>query len=120
MKPLVYVAGPITSEPFACVRNANEAFTWLRTIGCVPFCPQWSVISEMVTPRSYEAWMAYDFEVIEHCDALLFLPGESPGRDSEIELAHQLGIPVFEFALAKSRRQMPTWVDRHIAAEVAS
>ena len=110
MKPLVYVAGPITSAPFASVRQANDAFTWLRSIGCVPFCPQFSVVSEMVTDRHYEEWMAYDFDVIENCAALLALPGDSPGRDSEVEFANKLGLPVFLFDTTEDRQEMIAWV----------
>ena len=70
-KPLVYVAGPITRDPFGCVRQSVEAFTTLRELGCVPFCPQWSVIAEMVNGMPYEDWMSYDFDVItdDQCDA---------------------------------------------------
>lgn len=113
MKPLVYVAGPITGDPFGCVRQANEAFTWLRTIDCVPFCPQWSVISEMVHHRDYEAWMDYDFDVIRQCHGLLRLAGESPGADSEVALAVSLDLPVFFFDDAGHRRAMPIWAQRH-------
>lgn len=96
-KPLVYVAGPITGDPFGCVRQSVEAFTWLRDLGCVPFCPQWSVIAEMVEHRPYDEWMAYDFDVIARADALLRLPGESPGAEREVVEASVLGIPVFRF-----------------------
>lgn len=93
-KPLVYVAGPITGDPFGCVRQAMGAFQMIRHAGCVPFLPQLSVIGEMVAPQDYEAWMAYDLDVIEHCDALYRLPGESPGADREVEFARKLGLPV--------------------------
>jgi hypothetical protein len=96
-KPLVYVAGPISGDPFGCVRQSAEAFTWLRGLGCVPFCPQWSVIAEMADPRPYEDWMAYDFDVIARCDALLRLPGESPGAEREVVEASVAGIPVFRY-----------------------
>lgn len=95
MKPLVYVAGPITGDPFGCVRQAAKAFRDLRTCDVVPFLPQLSVIQEMVDPLPYEEWLAYDFEVIERCDALFRLPGESPGADREVEFATSLGLPVF-------------------------
>jgi len=93
-KPLIYVAGPITGDPFGCVRQSIEAFDWLRSIGAVPFCPQWTVLPEMVSTRPYEEWMAYDLDVLARCDALLRMPGESPGADREV--AHALkavGIP---------------------------
>lgn len=94
-KPLVYVAGPITGDPFGCVRQSADAFGTLRALGCVPFCPQWSVIAEMVQHYSYEEWMAYDFDVIARCDALVRLSGDSPGADREVVEARRLGIPSF-------------------------
>ena len=95
MKPLVYVAGPITGDPFGCVRKAAHAFGYLRDAGCVPFLPQLSVIQEMVDPLPYETWLEYDFDVIRRCDALYRLDGESPGADREVEFATSLGLPVF-------------------------
>lgn len=93
-KPLVYVAGPITGDPFGCVRQAMGAFRMIRHAGCVPFLPQLSVIGEMVEPQDYEGWMAYDLDIIEHCDALYRLKGVSAGADREVEFARRLGLPV--------------------------
>lgn len=94
-KPLVYVAGPITGNPWGCVRQAADAYTRLRRLGCVPFLPQLSVIHEIVDPQPYQEWLAYDADVIRRCDALLRLLGESPGADREVALAGELGLPVF-------------------------
>lgn len=33
--------------------------------------------------------------LIEHCDAILRLAGESKGADNDVLLAHKRGIPVF-------------------------
>ena len=107
-KPLVYVAGPITRDPFGCVRQSVEAFTTLRELGCVPFCPQWSVIAEMVNGMPYEDWMSYDFDVIARCDALIRLPGESPGAEREVLEATVLGIPVFK---AHEGGKIEAWVE---------
>lgn len=93
---MVYVAGPITGDPFGCVRTACSALTELRAEGLVPFLPQLSVLAEMVEHRSYDEWLAYDFDVIRHCAAVIRLPGESPGADKEGEFARSLGLPVFE------------------------
>jgi hypothetical protein len=95
MKPLVYVAGPITGNPFGCVRESMHAFTRLLDLGCTPFMPQWSVIGEMCHPLHYETWLDYDFDIIRHCSALVRLRGESPGADREVEHATALGLPVF-------------------------
>ena len=111
-KPLVYVAGPITGDPFGCVRQSAEAFGTLRALGCVPFCPQWSVIAEMVQHYSYEEWMAYDFDVIARADALVRLPGDSPGADREVVHADDLGIPIFWITTRHSYEVMRAFVER--------
>ena len=95
-KPLIYVAGPISKDPFGCVRVSNHAFSMLRDNGAIPFMPQWSVISEMVRGRDYEYWLEYDFDVIRRCDALFRLYGESPGADREVHFARSLGLPIFD------------------------
>jgi hypothetical protein len=43
----------------------------------------------------YEAWMAYDFEWLSTCAAVLRLPGDSPGADREVDAALNAGKPVF-------------------------
>jgi hypothetical protein len=95
MKPLVYVAGPITGNPFGCVRAAIPAWRWLREHGAVPISPQLSVLHEMIDPEGYEAWMEHDLDLIDRCDALVRLPGESKGADSQVCFAGTRGIPVF-------------------------
>ncbi len=94
---LVYVAGPITGDPFGCVRQALGVFDTLRALGLVPFLPQLTVLAEIVEHRPYEAWMAYDLDVIAHCAALIRLPGDSPGADREIAHAQRLAIPVYRW-----------------------
>lgn len=101
MKPLVYLAGPI-SKPCP-LENANKAFklaTALVDEGVViPFVPHCSVAWQMVTPQAWEWWLQYDLQVIERCDALLRLHGESRGADWEVDHATKLGIPVFHTTL---------------------
>lgn len=96
---LVYVAGPVTSDPYGCVAKACHAFTDLRRLGLVPFLPQLSVLAEMVRPRTYDDWLAYDLDVIDHCAALVRLPGASPGADREVDHATSIGLPVFQLGM---------------------
>lgn len=109
-KPLVYVAGPISGNPMGAVRNSLPAFQFVVGVGGVPFMPQWSVIAEMVQHLHYDIWMQYDFDIIRHCDALLRLPGESPGADKEVVLATKLDIPVFMFDDPATESWMSRWV----------
>ena len=95
MKPLVDVAGPISADPYGCVRQAVDAFDVLRGMGCTPILPQLTVLAEMVQHRTYEEWLAYDLELIARCDALVRLPGDSPGADREVAHARELWVRVF-------------------------
>lgn len=92
----VYVAGPITrGDQFANVRNGILAGNELADKGYAPYVPHLTCYWHAITPRAYESWTALDNEWIPLCDALLRIPGESPGADKEVELAVSLGIPVY-------------------------
>jgi hypothetical protein len=97
MKPFVYVAGPITSDPVTHTRMAVELYVQMLKDGkVIPFCPHLSVLAEYIAGRSdYELWLEHDFDMIGRCDALLRLEGESSGADREVEHARSLDIPVF-------------------------
>lgn len=101
MKPLVYVAGPITvPEPMENVHHAVKVATRLRDSGLVvPFVPHTTCLWHMIEPASYETWLAYDFDVIRHCHALLRMEGESKGEskgaDREVAFAYSLDKDVF-------------------------
>lgn len=96
MRPMVYVAGPISSNPMHGTHNAcREAARLLDSGLVVPFIPHLTVLWDTVTPRDYEVWMAYDFAVIDRCQGVLRLDGHSPGADRETAYADKLGIPVF-------------------------
>lgn len=93
----VYVAGPITKGvPIQNVVDGLDAANELRDLGFVPFVPQLSYYwHNLHHAREYEDWLAYDFQWILKCDALLRLPGYSPGAEREIEFCRENGIPVF-------------------------
>jgi hypothetical protein len=96
--PLVYIAGPITKPcPMENARQGMAMFDLLLATGwCVPFCPHLSVFHHIYSPKSHAEWLAYDFQIISHCDALYRMPGESVGADKEEEFCEQEGIPVFD------------------------
>lgn len=97
-KPLVYVAGPYSSDPPHNTRRAIAVGTRLIQEGVVaPIIPHLTMLWDMLTPMPYDEWLAYDRDVLVRCDAVLRLPGESSGADTEVALADELGIPVFYF-----------------------
>ena len=92
----VYVAGPLTKgDVGANIREAMHVAAFMLKEGFAPFLPHASFFWDMVEPAQYERWLAYDFAWIERCDALLRLPGESPGGDREVEHAKEHGVIVF-------------------------
>jgi hypothetical protein len=98
VKPLVYLAGPLTIGRPTMMHNvaeATQAFEYLRLQGVAGFCPHWSAFVAFCLPdASYEDWMDYNFAVIDRCDLLIRLPGQSQGADREWVYAARIGLPV--------------------------
>lgn len=61
----------------------------------VPLVPHLTVLWDTVFPHPYEDWMRLDFNMIERCDAVFRLQGESPGADREVEHAIGLRLAMF-------------------------
>lgn len=92
----IFVSGPLThGDPFHNVHAAVHVAGALVARGFVPFLPHIYPLWDMIAPRPYEDWMRLDLAWLEVCDAVLRLPGFSPGGDREVERARDLGIPVF-------------------------
>ena len=102
----IYVAGAISNGIVSDnVNVATAAATKLLEAGHAPFLPHLSVLWQMIAgPIPYETWITYDFEWIDVCEALVRIPGFSPGGDREVIYAKSKGIPVYfgldEFFLA--------------------
>ena len=97
----IYVAGPITTgDRMHNLRQAIDAAHTLAQHGFVPFVPHLADLWELVYPRSYDDWLAYDRAWLVCCQGLLRLPGESFGANREVSLALEHAIPIF--------RDMPT------------
>jgi hypothetical protein len=94
---LVYVAGPYT-RPDPCVNThaALKAADRLWELGCTPYVPHLTHFWHTMSPRAYEEWMSQHLHFLPRCEALLRLPGESPGADREVARAKELGIPVYD------------------------
>ena len=92
----VYIASPYTKGDIAVnVKNQLDCADELMDLGFVPYTPLYSHFQHMAHPRPYQDWVDIDFIWVEVCDCLLRLPGESSGADNEIQLAEELGKPVF-------------------------
>lgn len=97
-KPLVYIAGPYTNpDPVENTHRAIKAGMEVWEWGlAVPIIPHLSLLAHVVQPRGVDYWYDLDLAQLDHCDALVRLPGESTGADREVEHAKARGIPCFD------------------------
>jgi hypothetical protein len=94
--PYVYIASPYTKGDLAAnVAHSMAAAHVVLDAGLPVYCPLLTHFLHMQSPRSYEDWMALDLAWLRRCDALIRLPGDSPGADREVEEAKRLGLPVY-------------------------
>jgi len=93
---LIYVAGPLgTTDPFSRAGEAIRYADRLRAAGYACVVPHLNVLWAVACPGvPYEEWMRLDLALLERCDALVRLPGVSPGADREVAAARAWGIPV--------------------------
>lgn len=98
-RPRVYVAGPITGgrDQKSDVRKACVATERLIEAGCAVYTPQLSIFLEFAVGRTlaWEDWLEQDKPWVLVSDAVLRLPGDSPGADLEVQWAEEAGIPVY-------------------------
>lgn len=94
---LIYVAGPLSKPcPIANLRNALRVADTIRDMGAVPYVPHRNLVTcQLLHPRSYEFWLAECKVMVERCDALFRMAGESPGTDQEEQWAKDAEKPVF-------------------------
>lgn len=92
----IYVAGAYSKGDVAVnVRNALSMAKRLVEMGHVPYVPHLTHFWHFAFPRPYEFWLEYDKEWLRVCDAVFRIVGESSGADAEVELAKELGLPIY-------------------------
>jgi hypothetical protein len=103
---LILIAGPYRSgtggDPELAAANLSrlEAASWpIFQAGHVPMIGEWVAL-----PVLREAGAEADpgqvlyptaQRLLEHCDAVLRLPGESAGADQDVAIARRRGLPVY-------------------------
>lgn len=104
---LILIAGPYRSgtggDPAAIARNLErleEAAAPLHRLGHVPMIGEWvalPVLRGMTDAEAGESDVMYDVaaRLLQHCDAVLRLPGESSGADTDVRIARERGLPVY-------------------------
>lgn len=93
--PRIYIAGPYSNAPEANVNRAMAAWHALADAGFVPFLPHLSHYLHLHRQRDYQEWLAHDLQWLALCNAVLRLPGDSPGADVECLYAVERAVPVF-------------------------
>lgn len=92
----IYISSPYTlGDQGANVGVQIRALHRIMDLGGCPIAPLIYHYAHIARSRTYEEWMAIDLELVRRSDAVLRLPGESAGADREVELALQMGKPVY-------------------------
>ena len=93
----IYIASAYSKGDTALnIRKVIEAADKLVKLGHTPYIPHLTHFWHLISPKPYEFWLKYDKSFIEDwAECLLRLNNESLGADREVELARQIGIPVY-------------------------
>lgn len=93
--PLIYIAAPYTEpDPVANTHDVIRIADSLLAAGFTPLIPHLTLAWQLVSPKPYDTWLKYDCELLSRCDAVLRVPGYSPGATRETTFADRLNIPV--------------------------
>ena len=92
----VYIAAPYTNgDPEQNTLSVLKVADKLLELGYSPIVPHLTHFWHKISPKPWETWIEIDKGLVECCDVLLRLPGESKGADIEVAYAKELYIPVF-------------------------
>ncbi|WP_411556810.1 DUF4406 domain-containing protein [Plantibacter sp. MPB07] len=103
---LILIAGPYRSgtggDPDAIARNLERleaAAAPIFALGHVPMIGEWVALPILrgIDTASGDGDVMYETarRLLQHCDAVLRLPGESSGADTDVAIARERGIPVY-------------------------
>ncbi|MEH3032782.1 MAG: DUF4406 domain-containing protein [Aeromicrobium erythreum] len=107
---LILIAGPYASgtdgDPHLMARNLRrlEEAAWpIFRAGHVPMIGEWVALPVLSSagatgpddPLAADVMYPTAERLLQHCDAVLRLPGESRGADQDVAIAQERGIPVY-------------------------
>jgi hypothetical protein len=107
---LILIAGPYRSgtgdDPELMARNLArlEAAAWpIFQAGHVPMIGEWVALpvlrgagaTGVSDPLAQQVMYPTAARLLQHCDAVLRLPGDSTGADQDVAIARDRGIPVY-------------------------
>jgi hypothetical protein len=118
---LILIAGPYRSgtdgDPQAMAANLDrlEAAAWpVFEAGHIPMIGEWVALpvlkaagATVLDPLADEVLYPTAQRLLQHCDAVLRLPGASAGADLDVQTAESLGLPVYHTAGDIPRRAHP-------------
>jgi hypothetical protein len=108
---LILIAGPYRSgtgdDPALMARNLErlEEAAWpIFRSGHVPMIGEWVALPVLrgaggtspLDPVAEKIMYPAAERLLEHCDAVLRLPGESAGADQDVRIARERGLPVYD------------------------
>jgi hypothetical protein len=106
---MILIAGPYRSgtddDPDKLAANLAhlESMAWpIFEAGHIPMIGEWVALpvmrgvgSVVGDPVSLTVLTPTAERLLQHCDAVLRLPGDSSGADNDVRIAHARGIPVY-------------------------
>lgn len=104
---MILIAGPYRSgtdgDPARIARNLErleDAAAPIYRLGHIPMIGEWAALPTLRGMRDEEAGsgdVMYEtaFRLLQHCDAVLRLPGDSVGADKDVEIARDRGLSVY-------------------------
>ncbi|REJ05729.1 DUF4406 domain-containing protein [Microbacterium bovistercoris] len=107
---MILIAGPYASgtngDPALMARNLKrlEEAAWpIFQAGHVPMIGEWVALPVLSSagatgpadPLATDVMYPTAERLLQHCDAVLRLPGESRGADQDVAIAQDRGIPVY-------------------------
>lgn len=104
---LILIAGPYRSgtdgDPALIARNLErleEAAAPIHRLGHVPMIGEWAalpILRGMTEADAGAGDVMYEtaHRLLQHCDAVLRLPGASAGADQDVVIARERGLPVY-------------------------
>jgi hypothetical protein len=106
---MILIAGPYRSgtndDPALLAANLRslEARAWpIFKKGHVPMIGEWVALpvlesagAGLADPLAEEVMYPTAQRLLQHCDAVLRVPGESRGADNDVLIARGLGLPVY-------------------------